>query len=123
MTKYHAIKTSVDGILFDSRLEAARYQELKYLQKVGEISDLKWQVPFRIVVVDCYICTYWADFTYIRDGLKIVEDVKGVRTPVFNLKWKLLGALQPDLTLEIYPPKKKRRTTSFRRPRLSKAMR
>jgi hypothetical protein len=35
--KYGAEPTVVDGIRFDSKKEAARYQELKLLAKAGEI--------------------------------------------------------------------------------------
>jgi hypothetical protein len=35
--KYHAVKTEVDGIVFDSKKEANRYQELCLLQKAHEI--------------------------------------------------------------------------------------
>ena len=33
MNKYHAKKTTVDGIEFDSKLEANRYCELKLLER------------------------------------------------------------------------------------------
>jgi len=36
-SKYGAIKTEVDGYIFDSRKEAARYQELKFAEAAGEI--------------------------------------------------------------------------------------
>ena len=42
--KYGNKKTVVDGITFDSRKEAKRYQELKLLEKAGEIKDLRRQV-------------------------------------------------------------------------------
>lgn len=35
--KYQAIKTTIDGIEFDSRKEAHRYQELLLLQRAGVI--------------------------------------------------------------------------------------
>ena len=33
--------------------------------------------------------TYVADFVYYRDDEKVIEDVKGLRTPVYNIKKKL----------------------------------
>jgi hypothetical protein len=45
--------------------------------------------------------TYVADFQYLRDGKTIVEDVKGVQTPVFRMKLKLFTAMHPEVTLEI----------------------
>ena len=73
--------------------EARRYSVLSLLQKTGEISNLRLQVPFKIVVNGILICTYKADFVYNdRDGKQIIEDTKGMRTQVYNLKKKLLHA-------------------------------
>ena len=44
--KYHNIKTAVDGILFDSKLEAGRYAELKLLKQAGQIKSFKRQPSF-----------------------------------------------------------------------------
>jgi hypothetical protein len=92
-TKYNARRTQIDGLWFASQMEARRYQSLKLLQFSGEISDLKLQPRFPLVVNGARICTYVADFGYIEHGLEVVEDVKGVLNPVFKLKQKLLRAL------------------------------
>ena len=47
--KYGNKKTVVDGITFDSRKEAKRYQELKLLEKAGEIKDLRRQVKYELI--------------------------------------------------------------------------
>jgi hypothetical protein len=98
--KYHAQPTTIDGIRFDSKKEATRYGWLLYRQKIGEITDLRWQVRYPITVTnietgeitDCG--AYVADFVY-RDaaGTVIVEDVKGYRTPLYRLKCKLVEGL------------------------------
>ena len=41
--KYHNKKTIVQGITFDSKLEAKRFQELKLLERAREIEDLQLQ--------------------------------------------------------------------------------
>lgn len=99
-TKYGNRKTEVNGIVFDSRKEAGRYQELLLLLKAGEIKDLKLQETF--VLQNGYVTpegrrikaiTYRADFTYLDgEGRKIVEDVKsaGTRTREYILKRKLM---------------------------------
>lgn len=92
MNKYNAKKTYVDGIAFDSRKEAKRYQELKLLERGGVISDLDCQVKFELIPKQegerpCY---YVADFVYTENGKKVVEDVKGFRTDVYKLKRKLM---------------------------------
>ena len=48
MNKYHAIKTTVDGITFDSRAEARRYRELKLLERAGVIENLVLQPKFEL---------------------------------------------------------------------------
>jgi len=108
--KYGAIKTTIHGITFHSKKEAGRYLELLMLQKAGAIKQLMLQEIFPIWIGEKFICNYIADFTYTRDDKEIIEDVKGVRTAVFNLKWKLMAATYPDATLEIWPPKKRKST-------------
>lgn len=96
-SKYHAKKTVVDGITFDSRKEADRYLVLKGMEKDGSIEDLRRQVRYELVPafnVDGkhYRPVYYvADFVYVEDGKEVVEDVKGVRTDVYRLKSKLFA--------------------------------
>ena len=47
--KYHNKKVNVGGIVFDSKLEAKRYQELKFLERVGDIKDLQLQPSFDLI--------------------------------------------------------------------------
>lgn len=92
--KYHASKTEIDGIRFDSRKEAARYSELKLLERAGEIRDLQLQVPFELIPKQEgeRACTYVADFVYhmTDTGKMVVEDAKGMRTDVYKIKRKLM---------------------------------
>lgn len=90
-SKYKAVKTIVDGIKFDSKREAKRYQELKLLEQSNEIKELKLQVPFILIDKSEYgrVIKYIADFVYIRDGKQVVEDCKGFRTDVYRLKKRL----------------------------------
>lgn len=100
MSKYRAIPTAVDGIIFASKKEAHRYGELKMLERAGIIEGLKLQPKFPIVIESKLVCTYIADFTYI-DQMKrvVVEDVKGMKTPVYRLKKKLVEARYPHLRI------------------------
>lgn len=113
--KYHNSKCIVDGIVFDSRKEARRYQELILLQRAKEISDLQRQVEFTLIPTqreastETYKkgekkgqpkegkviereCKYIADFVYIdnRTGERVVEDTKGFRTKEYLIKRKLM---------------------------------
>lgn len=92
MSKYRAVKTVVDNIVFDSKREAARYSELKLLLRGGVISNLEWHTPLDFLIGGKKIFTYKPDFIYYENGERIIEDVKGVRTPVYRLKKKLIEA-------------------------------
>ncbi|MGF7108235.1 DUF1064 domain-containing protein [Treponema pedis] len=93
-------RRTADGIVFASRSEMKRYQELKMLEKAGVISDLELQPKFLLVPATekgGKAVHYVADFAYIKDGQKIYEDVKGVQTEVYKLKKKLLLWQYPDI--------------------------
>ena len=93
MSKYNSRKTVIDGIKFDSVKEAKRYAELKLMERAGVISHLQMQVKFE-VIPKCgkeRSSNYIADFVYQEDGNTVVEDVKGVKTPEYILKRKLMN--------------------------------
>ena len=94
MNKYKAIRTTVDGITFDSKGEARRYQELLLLQRAKVISGLERQVKYPFEYRGVKIGSYVADFTYTERGKHVVEDFKSPasKTPTYNLKKKLLKA-------------------------------
>ena len=93
--KYRNRPCVIDGKWFQSTKEGHRYQELRLLEKAGEISHLKTQVRFPIVVNGEKVCVYVSDFTYrTLEGDDVVEDTKGVRTDIYKLKAKLLWATQ-----------------------------
>lgn len=95
--KYGAKKVKLDGITFDSKLEAARYTHLKELEAQGLISSIEIHPPYPCEVNGKKICLYKADFRYVNsEGNTVVEDTKGIETPMFRLKKKLVEALYPD---------------------------
>jgi hypothetical protein len=85
------------GHIHDSKKEAKRCNELTILENAGIIQDLRQQVKFVLIpaqkiggkVVERE-CSYYADFVYIEDGKKVVEDTKGMRTDCYVLKRKLM---------------------------------
>ena len=93
-SKYHNRKVTVDGITFDSVKEASRYQELRMLERAGEITGLVRQQKIELIPkTKLYrACYYVCDFIYFdkRENKTIYEDVKGVRTKEYLLKRKLL---------------------------------
>lgn len=117
MSKYHAKKTVIDGMEFDSAKEAARYRELAALQKAGKIADLETQKRYELIppqyeIIPRYgkhgkalkpqkkclekALVYVADFVYTdtATGETVVEDVKGYRGgaayQMFAVKRKLM---------------------------------
>lgn len=95
MSKYYNQKTRTpDGIVFDSKREAARWNQLKLMEKAGIITDLQRQVKYELIPKQDgeRSCSYKADFVY-RDantGQMVVEDTKGYRTEAYKIKRKLM---------------------------------
>ena len=105
VSKYKAKPVEIDGIRFASQKEGRRYQELKLLERAGEIWDLELQPRFPLLVPSTSgmvmraakaiaeggsfrIGEYRGDFAYRdkrADG-RVVEDVKGFKTPLY--RWK-----------------------------------
>lgn len=97
-SKYKNKKTEVDGILFDSKKEAARWLELKALEASNRIAFLRRQVRVPLIVGREVIAHWVADFEYYEshDVSKVWEDVKSDYTrklPVYRLKKKLVKAI------------------------------
>lgn len=108
-SKYHSKKTIAFGITFDSKKEADRYMVLKNLEAKKKIHDLQRQVKFVLIpaqreedsvgvkggrikgkVIERE-CAYYADFVYFTpDNVMIVEDTKGMKTPEYVIKRKLM---------------------------------
>lgn len=109
-SKYHAKKVSIQGEVFDSKKEARRFLELQMLEKAGRISGLQRQKKFVLVPAQYEPETtgprggkikgkllerevaYYADFVYFDEEEKdfVIEDTKGVRTPEYIIKRKLM---------------------------------
>ena len=108
--KYGNTKTVVEGIVFDSKREANRFQELSLLERVGAIKNLKRQVKYTLIPSQyekvwnpqkkAFVrgkclereCSYVADFVYVdvKSGEIIVEDTKGFKTKDYIIKRKLM---------------------------------
>ena len=103
--KYNNKKIEINGHVFDSKAEARRYQELALLEKAGVISGLRLQPEYELIPAFKKMhrsfrkTVYIADFEYVENGRKIVEDVKGFKTEVYKLKKKLFEYKYKDMTL------------------------
>lgn len=95
-SKYNAKKVVIDNITFDSKAEAAYYQQLKLLKMSGEVVSFDLQPEF--ILQDSFVkngkkyhaIKYRADFLVrYSDGHEELIDVKGMLTNEFILKRKL----------------------------------
>lgn len=96
--KYRNVVIEDGGERFDSKAEHRRWCYLVQLQRAGEVTQLRRQVPFELIPAQQRPSggverptTYIADFVYTdRTGSRVVEDVKGASTPEYRLKRKLM---------------------------------
>ncbi len=100
MSKYGAKKTTFQGMEFDSKREAERFAQLRFMQMGRIISDLKCQVKYELIpcqrdedgkIIERSV-SYIADFVYTdrKTGQTVVEDAKGCRTKEYIIKRKLM---------------------------------
>lgn len=106
--KYGNKKTEVDGILFDSAVEARYYMHLKGLRDAGIVKRFEMQVTYELqpaFVKDgkkYHAINYVSDFVLIYDdGRTEVVDVKGMETADFKIKKKLFEFRYPRSTLKL----------------------
>lgn len=86
-TKFNNIRTIIDGISFPSKKEGTRYIDLKMLKERGDVESFDMQVTYKFASGIKYILDFLVKW---NDGSITHEDVKGVRTPVYIIKKKLM---------------------------------
>jgi hypothetical protein len=106
-TKYGAKGMWIEDVFFASQAEGRRFQQLKVIEATGLITRLELQPTYQVVVNNKLCCRYRADFRYdvIDDRgtvlKQVVEDVKGMSTPLYKLKKKLVQATHGIEIIEI----------------------
>ena len=106
--KYGAQKVELDGIRFDSRREARRYQELKLLLAADLIRELEVHPGYPLIVEELYheedrprvfhtIGMAHFDFRYVdmASGEVVLEDIKAkgvTTTTAFRLRKRYVEA-------------------------------
>jgi hypothetical protein len=108
--KFGARRKELDGVLFDSTLEANVYTLLKHWERSGLITKLELQPRF--VLQDGFTDSdgkvhrkieYVADFRFTdKDSRDRVIDAKGVVSPIFVIKFKLFKAKYRDIGFEVW---------------------
>lgn len=107
--KYGARKAPcAHGHVHASRAEAKRCDELHLLERAGQIAGLQQQPVFRFVINGRPIkmdngheAKLTADFSYVENGRKVCEDVKGFVVRDFPLRWALARTLWPEIEFRI----------------------
>ena len=122
-SKYHNQKTVVNGITFDSAKEANRYRQLDKLRDLrlqqeftlkeafvtaeGErVRAIRYRADFTYRVSMGLFQTDWDKYFVCEDLLyyttllksggdlcQVIEDVKGVRTDAYKMKYKMMADL------------------------------
>ncbi len=90
--KFGAVRTEVDGIKFDSKREARYYSELKLRVLAGEIRYFLRQVPLYLVGGVRYVVDFQE---FHADNTVHYVDVKGMLTPTFIMKKKMVEGTYP----------------------------
>lgn len=100
------------GVVADSGAEARRYAVLLGCEQAGEIAELLVHPRYPIAPAfrdraGTYhrAREYEADFQYREGTRTVVEDVKGVRTELFDLKAHLFMLRYPHLEFRVIPAK------------------
>lgn len=102
--KYRAQRTVCSsGHSHPSKAEARRCGELHLLQRLGEITHLVLEPKFPVHINGVKVFEYRADFSYFplkpEKGGRVIEDVKGVLTPIYKLKKKCVEAHYPGVKI------------------------
>lgn len=108
-----AKKVEIDGHVFDSKREAARYEELRLLLLGKEIGALTIHPKYDLWVNGHHVCDYTADFAYadFKSGNVIVEDVKSGGSATardFRLRLRLMRAIH-GIEVRVVDQQKERR--------------
>lgn len=114
VSKMKNIRKEAFGVTFASGLEAKAYTVLRLWQMSGAIRDLELQPPFTLQEKFRHEgkavrpIKYLADFKFfdVVAGKTRYVDAKGVETPMFKLKRKMMRAQFPDVDIEIWDRQK-----------------
>ena len=106
--KFSAQRIDADGISFDSKKEARRWGELKFLERAGEIIELRRQVVVPLEGRDGPLLArkgrqmrLTVDFGYVEvaTGLTVYEDSKGAITRDYEVR-RAVAAAQGIMVIE-----------------------
>lgn len=128
MGKIKHIKTEIDGIIFDSKMESQYYEYLKELKAAGIVTQFKLQPEFllqeKFIIIEGQVIEgsnpdflklkrkykvpttqaikYKSDFeVHYADGHVEIIDTKGIETADFKIKKKMFAYKYPTLDFRV----------------------
>lgn len=108
VSKYHAKKTKIGDITFDSKIEACFYNRLLWMMKANKIHKIVLQ-PVFVLQEEFFdaqnnkhsAIKYRADFKVLFvNGCEKVYDTKGYKTEIYRIKKKLFIKRYPHIIFE-----------------------
>ena len=96
--KYANVHTTTHGIRFDSKREAAYYEQLLLRRRSGEVLVWLRQVPFHLPGGVRYVCDFQE---FHADGSVHFIDVKGIQTESFKAKKRMVEDLYAPIKIEV----------------------
>ena len=108
-SKYNAVPTVYQGVRYSSKKEARFAENLELRRELGEFAYVLRQVPFDLgagIIYRADFVTLQENFTHcgtISEELWriTVYEVKGMETPAWKLKHKLIKDKYPLIALEV----------------------
>lgn len=95
--KFHNIPTEVGNAKFSSKKEARYYSQLVLGQRSGDVLFFLRQVPFHLSSGVRYVIDF---VEFWKNGEVRFVDVKGVKTPMYKVKKKLVESEFPIHIIE-----------------------
>ena len=105
MNKYKNKKTIMDDIKFDSMLEARAYQYLSMRQDIVILElqpEFELQPKFKSKGKTIRAIKYIADFKIAYKQKEYIIDAKGMETPAFKIKFKMLLYKYPEINFLVF---------------------
>jgi hypothetical protein len=90
--KFKAKPVNDDGNKFQSTIEWKYFKHLQLMQKSGEVLFFLRQVPFYLPGGTKYVVDYQI---FTSDGRVRFVDVKGMSTPLFETKKRIVESIYP----------------------------
>lgn len=96
--KFNNVPTEVDGVKFQSKKEARYYQDLLLAKRSGDLLFFLRQAPLHLPGGVRYVVDF---IEFWKSNEVRFVDVKGVKTPMYKVKKRLVEATYPITIIEV----------------------